>query len=288
MGHWRILLVIGLLMSASFACQVIEDVQQAIETVDRAVQLLQEIEESGTWQYAGDGIDALNNAGGYAGTLEIMRGQTNPAGDEILELEENVRWQISTDADGESRIVDIRNDERREFITVRPANATSDQQRETYLVNNDGTLECVTNTTNDAFATSLSDAFAEYSALAVGVQALSVAEEDGSETINGVQTTRYRLESRLQEALDILGDFPSGDLQQTVNEVPEFYVDGTLYIAQNSGELMRFNAAYADLDAQRGNNFTFEVSELGNQPDVTLDESQIVEPCGVTSPTPTP
>ncbi|MFP4322268.1 MAG: hypothetical protein ACLFTK_07435 [Anaerolineales bacterium] len=288
MGYRRVILVVGLLMASSLACQAIEDIQQVVETVDRSVQLLREIDESGTWQYSVDGIEALNNADGYAGTLTIVRGQTNPTGDEITATDESLRWEISTDADGETRIIDIRNDERREFISVRPPNATTDSERDTYLVNNDGTLECVTDGTNTTFATSLSEAFAEYSAIAVGVQALSIAEEDGTETINGVQTTRYRLESRLDEALDILADFPSEDLRQSVADVPEFYIDGALYIAQEGGELMRFNATYADLDEQRGNNFSFEVRELGNQPDITLDESRIVQPCNAGASTPTP
>ena len=272
----RIFLMITMLTLASLAC-LVSDVKDAVDTVSKAVELLQEIDESGTWTYIGDGLDGIDKANGFAGTIEIIEGATNDTGDTITSVETSIRWSIQTDADDDAAITVIRNDERRDFVVINRGENNVD----TYRVTGEGNYECLQSgqTEDDLFATGLDEAFAQYSALAVGVQAISVAEEDGKETINNFSTTRYKLVSKLQEALDILSEFPSEELRQEIADVPEFYINGSLNIDDATKALVGFNAAYADLEKKEGNTFAFEVTELGNQPDISIDESRITVAC---------
>lgn len=290
MATQRILLVILLLMLASTAC-ILTDLRDAVETVNKAVDLLTEISESGTWTYIGDGVNAITSSEGYKGTITIAEGTTNDTGETITATTSSVRWEISTDADSESRIVTVQNDQTFTFVTVKSDRSDSNGNPiyDIYRENATGQYECWTNQDgeNELFAASLSEAFAQYSAVAIGVQAISIAEEDGTESLNGFETTRYKLVSKLQEALDILAEFPSDELQQDIADVPPFYIDGALYIDQESQALVRFEALYADLEKKQGNQFLFELNELGNQPDIQVTPSQIVTPCAA-NPTATP
>jgi hypothetical protein len=199
-----------------------------------------------------------------------VQGTSNATGDAITETSEIIHWDIQVDADDDVRITEVDNDT---VITV----VTVDGQ--SYLEEN-GSYSCLNDQQGETvFARNLDDAFASYGALAAGVQAISIAEEDGTETINGRNTTRYRLVSKLEEALEIMSEFPSDELRESIEDVPEFYVDGALFIDQETSALMRFNATYADLEENEGTQFTFEVTQLGNQPDISIDPSQITQAC---------
>jgi hypothetical protein len=269
MAWQRILIAPVMLVLASTAC-IISDAKDAVDTASRAISLLSEIAESGTWTYITEGLEALDTAGGFSGTVDIVQGTSNATGDAITETSETIHWDIQVDADDDVRITEVDNDT---VITV----VTVDGQ--SYLEEN-GSYSCLNDQQGETvFARNLDDAFASYGALAAGVQAISIAEEDGTETINGRNTTRYRLVSKLEEAIEILSEFPSDELRESIEDVPEFYVDGALFIDQETSALMRFNATYADLEENEGTQFTFEVTQLGNQPDISIDPSQITQAC---------
>jgi hypothetical protein len=200
-----------------------------------------------------------------------------------LETTDRLVWEISVDAQGDSALRVIRNDEVRNFITVNQE--TYRVEGDTYVcvryVNSQGQTMVVTQSGEDElFASDTDEAFAAYSLISAGVQVMSVAEEDGSETLNGITTTRYKLISKLPEALEILKEFPSDDLQQTIEDIPPFYIDGAINIDTTTQALIRFSSVYADLEKKQGNTFLYAVSELGNQPDITApDPAKITTPC---------
>jgi len=273
------ILVIGALVMASLAC-IVSDVRDVAKTVSSGVALLQEIEQSGTWKYIGDGLTALDTANGYAATFQLAEGSTNATGDTLTSTTQRVTWTTSTDSDGDSRVSVVENDQREEYVIInRGQNRT-----ETYRVN-DGKYDCVIGTEDAFLAATVTGTFAQYSALAVGIQAISVAEEEGSASVGSFSTTKYRLVSKLPEALEILSNLPAADLQAQIAEVPEFYIDGALYIDDASKALVRFEAAYADLEKNQGNQFSFEVTELGNQADIQINDSDITTACPTPSTT---
>jgi|GEM_PF-4507361 len=285
----RLLILVAFMMSTSLAC-ILSDVQDAVETIGKGIELLQEIEESGTWSYIGDGLESIDQANGFAGTIEIQSGTPSDTGETLVEVADSVIWNISTDANGNSRLSVIRDDEERDYILVQDPNNSNRQQA--YRVVGDNRYECLNQAdyNEDIFATSIEGAFAEYSALAIGVQAMSIAEEAGTESINGFTTTQYDLVSKLDEALEIASEFPSPELQQEIDNLPGFYIAGTINVDQASGALVRFSANYANIDDREGNTFLFTLSELGNQPAVPVPSgSEITVACtsGV-SPTSTP
>lgn len=269
----RILLPLLMLMGAALACDL-SDVEDAVETVSKAVDLLQEISDSGTWKYTTEGIDALEKADGFAAEATLTSGSTTQTGESITQVNREVLWSISVDAQGDSMLRIVQDDTVLNYLTV-------DNKR--YLINNDGTYSCDDTTDEqDIFAGNVGDLFVQYSASAIGVQAISVAErESTNESLNGFTTTKYRLVSKLQEALDILKEIDSADLKKEIEGVPPFYIDGAIYIDNATKALVRFEATYSDLERFEGNTFIFNVTTLGNQPDYTApDPAQIVKQCG--------
>ncbi len=261
----------SMLMLSSLAC-LATDIKDTVETLNKGVQLLQEIDQSGTWKYLGEGVDAIEKADGYTGTLTVTRGKTNTTGDTITEVTESLTWNIRTDPDNDSMIEVVRDGETRNYLIL---------DNETYRIE-DGQYFCLQSgeLNEDEFATGLDGVFIKYSAESAGVQVMSVAEADGSETINGFETDKYKLVSKLQEALDILAELPSAELQTEIEGVPEFYIDGALYIDKSTQALVKFDARYADLEKTEGNQFVFELTELGGQPDIVRPEpAQIAQPC---------
>jgi hypothetical protein len=277
-----ILILPAILLMSSLAC-IVSDVKDAVDTVSKAVTLLQEIDESGTWKYIGDGVDAIDKADGFAANIQITEGTSDSTGQNITTTDTSIRWAISSDAEGDATITTVRDDETTDYVVINKGENPS----EIYLVTDAGNYECQAGDDGNIFATDIGDAFAQYSALAVGVQVMSVANEDGKETVNGFSTTKYTLESKLEEAIEIMKDFPSDELQKELEDVPDFYINGTLYIDNTTKALVRFEAQYADLDQSKGNQFTFDMTELGNQPDVSVDPAKVTVPCTV-APTPTP
>ena len=277
-----IALILAALLISTLACSFTDDAQKAIETVSKSAELLQEIADSGTFKYIADGMTALDNQpGGYASRITLLEGTTDTTGQTITDTTNSVVWTISTDEQGSTHANVVRNDETYEFISV---------EDKTYRIE-DGQYRCVaykegdewltvSQDENDLTSVRADEIFAGYSFLTAGLASFSVAEKGAAETINGVATTQYTLVNKLDEAKTILSEFPSDDLQQSLEDVPAFYVNGTLYIADESKALMRYQAQYANLDDQKGNQFNFEVTELGNQPDITApQESQITVPC---------
>jgi hypothetical protein len=277
----RISILLSLLVLPALAC-IISDIQDTVETLSKAAELLQEIDESGTWTYISEGTEQLSQSDGYVATVNATQGSVNATGDTITEVTETLLWEITQDADDDSMITVTRDGETRNYLMV---------DNESYILE-DGQYRCLQggDYDEDVFATGASEVFREYSATAIGVQLMSVAERDGDETINDFDTEKYNLVSKLQEAIDILAELPSDELRQELNQTGDFYVNGSLNIDKASRALIRFNAQYADLEKMEGTDFTFEVSQLGGIPDITKpDASQISEACPEpTAPTSTP
>ncbi|MBI5929631.1 MAG: hypothetical protein HY862_10005 [Chloroflexi bacterium] len=273
MKIYRVLLSLIMLMGATLACDL-GKVQDTVKAVSKAVDLLQEISESGTWKYTTEGIEALDKANGFAAEATLTSGETTATGESITQINRQVLWSISADAQGDSMLSITQSDTVLQYLTV-------DKKR--YLVNADGTYSCDDTTDEaDIFAGNVGDLFVQYSADAIGVQAISVAEQQSTnESVNGFTTTKYRLVSKLQDALDILKDVDSDDLKKSIADVPPFFIDGTIYIDNATKALIRFEATYSDLDRKEGNTFIFNVTALGNQPDYTApDPSKITKACG--------
>ncbi len=273
MRIYRVLLPIMMLAGATLACDLSE-VEDTVNALSKAVTLLTEISESGTWKYTTEGLEALDKANGFAAEATMTSGDTTTTGESITQVNRQVFWSISADAQGDSILRITQGDTTREYLTV-------DKKR--YLINADGTYTCDDTTNeNELFAGNVGDLFVQYSASAIGVQAISVAErENANVSMNGFTTTQYHLVSKLQDALDILKDVESDDLQKSIAEVPPFYIDGAIYIDNTTKALIRFEATYSDLERHEGNTFIFNVTALGNQPDYTApDPAKITKQCG--------
>jgi hypothetical protein len=275
MGFKRILLpslALGALLMGAMACQLTDDVENTVKTVSKAVELLQDIAESGTWKYITEGIEAIDQADGFTAAAVLTSGKTNDAGDAITEVTRQVNWTITSDPQGDSIIIVTQGDNTVEYLNV---------GQNTYRKDNNGQYVCVAQDARagdqEIFAGNVSDLFIQYSANAIGVQAISIAEkQSGTANVNGFEVTQYKLVSKLQEALDILKELDDPNLRREIENVPPFYIDGMLSIDNQTKALVRFEATYSDLERKEGNTFVFDLTSLGGQPDIAAPDPSLI------------
>ncbi|MBN1200837.1 MAG: hypothetical protein JXJ20_03175 [Anaerolineae bacterium] len=272
-------LLIAFMLATTLACGFCNKVADLVDTIDDAVQLLEEIEQSGTWQYITDGLDGLaDQEAGYEALVTLREGPVNAAGEYEGALSQDLAISMQVDPGGDA-LAQIRVEDRIEdyFIAHNP---DPDEESDVYRVD-DGRYFCVNNNDDGALIRDgLNSVFAEYALSAAGVQLLSVANEEGEAVIADRTTTHYELESKVREALDILGRFDNDDLQEKINEAGEFEMSGDLYIDQDTDALLRFDSVYHNLDKQRRTEFTFEVTQWGGVADITMPaDVEVADPC---------
>jgi hypothetical protein len=123
--------------------------------------------------------------------------------------------------------------------------------------------------------------FDAYAVTAVGMQTLSVVEEDEDydDQVAGRDATRYELESRVPEAMGILSRLDHDELRARVGEAGSFQISGALYLDEDTLALLRFDSLYTNTSGQT--EFSFEITQWGDIPDIAKPaESMINVPCG--------
>jgi len=127
----------------------------------------------------------------------------------------------------------------------------------------------------------LSGYFDEFGLEAKGVQMLAVADEVEDEAaVAGRAATHFRLESRIQEALDILRRFDNAELQQKIDEAGTFSLTGDLYTDEATGALLKLESVYHNTDHLRRVAMSFEVTQWGGiAPIAAPAPESIVQPC---------
>jgi hypothetical protein len=272
------ILLMAVLMGATLACGLSDDVQDTVKTVDEAVALLQDIKDSGTWTTVSDGLDELDNQDeGYALTIHLRDGDTNDA-DEMMEPPvKDVIMVVRVDAHDHATIQLVENDQTRTYFVE--DYRTSLEGSPVYQIKN-GRYICVQDDEAERlFRNGPGSAFEAYAITATGVQWLSVAQEndDGDETIAGRDASRYDLESRVPDAQKILERFDNKELQARVDAAGAFELTGTLYLDQETLALVRFESIYDDTAHHRRTEFLFEITEWGSTPDILAPSASEID-----------
>jgi hypothetical protein len=277
----RAILLMAVLVGATLACGLLDDVQDTVETVDEAVTLLQDIKDSGTWTTVSDGLDELDNQGeGYALTIRLRDSDADDAGETIEPPVKDVTMVIRVDVHDHATIQLIENDQTSMYFVENYRISSEDSP--VYQIR-DGRYSCVQGgAVERLFRHGPGGAFDEYAITATGVQWLSVAQknDDGDESIAGRDAIRFDLESRVPDAQKILERFDNKELQARVDAAGLFELTGTLYLDQKTLALLRFESLYNDTGHHRRTEFSFEITEWGNMPDIlTPAASEIDAPC---------
>ncbi|NDJ77413.1 MAG: hypothetical protein GYB65_14265 [Chloroflexi bacterium] len=269
-------LLLACIVPSMFACAVIDDIRDVVETVDEAITLLQQLDESGTWDYVSDGVDGLiDQENGYLATVRFDHTQTGFADDSFT-------VELEVDGDNDAWATVFRNgDPTRYFIDAPPENVG---ESHVYRRNPQGSYDCVTSAGGDdtlerLLRNGIDSIFNDYSDVAVGVQLLSVANEVDETTIAGRAVTHYEIESKIDDALDILRRFDNEELEAKIEEAGDFEVGGDLYIDNETSALLMFTSTYHSTRTTERVTLRFEVTQWGGV--ANIEPPEVANACPV-------
>jgi len=281
-SKWALALVAGALLMAGLACGFVDDIRSVVETVDEAVKLLQELDKDSAWERVSDSLDTLaQQSDGYAATMRLQDGPGDAAGtgfsgalgrDVLISMQvdgaNNALAQVQTGGGVAQNF----------YVQAHGADA---RDGAVYRVDN-GQFVCVSDSEEARLLRQgLSGYFDEFGLEAKGVQMLAVADEVEDEAaVAGRAATHFRLESRIQEALDILRRFDNAELQQKIDEAGTFSLTGDLYTDEATGALLKLESVYHNTDHLRRVAMSFEVTQWGGiAPIAAPAPDAIVQPC---------
>ncbi|NLE50870.1 MAG: hypothetical protein GX613_05630 [Chloroflexi bacterium] len=281
-SKWALALVAGALLMAGLACGFVDDIRSVVETVDEAVKLLQELDKDSAWERVSDSLDTLaQQSDGYAATMRLQDGPGDAAGtgfsgalgrDVLISMQvdgaNNALAQVQTGGGVAQNF----------YVQAHGADA---RDGAVYRVDN-GQFVCVSDSEEARLLRQgLSGYFDEFGLEAKGVQMLAVADEVEDEAaVAGRAATHFRLESRIQEALDILRRFDNAELQQKIDEAGTFSLTGDLYTDEATGALLKLESVYHNTDHLRRVAMSFEVTQWGGiAPIAAPAPESIVQPC---------
>ena len=270
---------IFVLTTAISACGSLSDAKDKADTVDQAVNLLHEIDENGTWKQITDGIDNLaEQKQGFAAAFLVREGKTDSAGNFEDPLDQGVTLAVEVDAENNALIHVTEAGQTRDYLVEGYLDVSGPSRM--YQIEN-GQYSCVGAGDDGGWLQNgVASVFETYAVNAAGVQLLSVIDEVEDETVAKRSATHYRLESRISDAVAILKKVDNSELQQRVDAAGKFRLAGDLYLDKDTQALLRFGSRYDDLDSGRRTEFSFEITQWGNVPDIPAPaESQIAVAC---------
>jgi len=271
--------LILLLMSALSACSTLEGMKDTADTVDQAVNLLHEIDENGTWQQIADGLENLSaQKQGFAAAVHLHEGKVDRAGNIEDPPDQNVTMIIQVDAENNALLHIVEVGQGRDYL-VEGFRATPGSSR-IYRVEN-GQYFCAEAADEGYWLQNgLNGVFERYGITAASVQFLTVTNKTGDETIANRPATRYRLESKIPEALAILKKLDNTELQRRVDAAGKSQITGELYLDKDTQALLRFVSTSDDPDAGQRIEFSFEITQWGGINDIPRPvDSQIAVAC---------
>ncbi len=273
----KIVIVAGLLLLILPACIPTGDVSDTVQTVDKAVSMLQDLEKRSTGQTVTDGLDALNDQNGYTATVHLQQGALDASGAVIGTVERDIVISLTADA-ATHAVIQVTQDNQTKDYFIDGFGGPSPARA--YRVQ-DGRYTCASDEADlRQFDGGLAGVFDHYGVTAAGVRVLSVAKKStGDTSIADRKTTRYDLESLIPDALAILDTVDNEELQQQVKQAGNVDYSGELYLDKDTQALMSFSTTVDDLDAGRRVEFTFTITQWGISDITAPSEDMIVEPC---------
>ena len=264
-------LALTLLLAATLACGFVDDIRGTVNTVDRAVELLDDLDQNSTWDYVSDGLDALRDEDvGYAAAAAFTRSGDGP--DTLDPAAMTIRLHVDNQRNA---LVQITEGTTRTNYFIR-----TDRGTETAVYEIDGNeYRCVT-AGDHVLRNSVDSLFEDAAIAATGLRLLSVVEKTDDVEVLEREATEYTLVSKVPDALDILAEFDNADLQARLDATGTFELSGSLTIDDKTGVLLRFESTYTASEAHNSIYLSFEITQWDGIPDIPLPtEAQLVEAC---------
>jgi hypothetical protein len=244
-------LTIILVVLALAACSSLDEARGKADSVDEAVDLLQDLDDSSLWESLDDGLENLNDqAEGYIATISHVSGQ----GD--------VRIVVEVDSDGNASVTVSEADaETHYMLEQRP----DDSPYNIYRREADDYFCETAGPAHRWFQQGIESLLIDMGLVDLGIQGLVVLEKDDVEVeIAGRDAIRYQLESRVPEALLILNDLEDTDniIQPPLPE--NLTLSGQLYLDKNTLALVQLDMDYRLQPGDAPSEISFAVTQWGN------------------------
>jgi len=267
-----------LVMSAA-ACGALDETQDKANTVDEAVSLLQAVDNDSTWSYVADGLDELDALEhGYALQTHFRETSADDSGASDTQAEQAITIQVDADDDA---LIEITSSGQSETYFVQGYHDTA-ERAPVYRVEANR-YACAWQDDRAAwFQNGPEGLFAAYGIEAMGVRLLLVAErdEDGDEPIAGRDAIRYKVESRVDDARDILARLDNEALQTAVDAAGTLDFSGALYLDEDTLALLQVESTYTEPSAQRRTEFRFEITAWDDVADIPAPAANEIDtPC---------
>lgn len=237
--------VAALLAVLLSGCGALDDTQETVNTVDDSVALLQDLDRRAAWDMLADGFDALiDNGVGFVAEAKIAS-----PGDDTAALS----LTITVDADSHAEIVVQRADDATApahyRVDLDPGNEPDAAYRqiapETFCLPDD--------TVTEWLGAGLPRLFDRYGLQELLQQTLAVTEwdEDAEPEQAGREGDLYAVESRVDDALDLLSAFDNDDLRERVAASPAgaLRTSGSLILDESTGALLHLELVMTASDA---------------------------------------
>lgn len=244
------------------ACGISGD---SVDTVDSAVTLLQDLEDVGVWGVLDDNLDALDAYDGYRATVTLQNGLLDAEG-VITDPETTTLIIIQVDAAGIAQIT-IEQDGQTQQIMAFPQDSDDGDDPTFLIVEHSGEgYTCADEAATALFVNGPQSLFDAAGFKRAAQATLSVVEKDGDSTIIDREATHYLFESRLEDALDILGDTENDSLREQVEQADHMTLEGTLDLDKDTLVPLYFEGTTRDSSAQTWATLVYEITQWGDIP----------------------
>ena len=259
MRQSRTPLVVVMVVLALAGCGPLSNTKDTVNTVDKAVALLQTIDQYGSWTTLEDGFDALGNLNdGYTAEIRWSR-DSAPAGSSASDV--IIRVQTNSTDGSVFQVTD--GDSTQTYFVPVPENA--DLMPPVYQLQDDQYV-CLG---SDAPAYALLQGgipgiFAYYDLPSMLKQTLSAVKKQGDSVVGDRKATRYTIVSQIPEALSILDQFEDQTLRARVEAAQTLSLTGSLNVDKDTAALLSFEVVYAENGQKTQTTFSFAVLQWGN------------------------
>jgi len=249
-------------------CSPLADTAEKVDTVDAAVALLQELNDHSTWDTIVDGLDALaENAPGYELTLTVRTAAmgaadagNDPPGDQVT-----ITVQVDRDRNAHL-VLDQEHDTRRFFVK---GFSPSRQPVAAYHMDG-GQYVCATGEPPFAlFEQGVLSTLETYALPQASSLTLSIADDAEDVTLVGRPATRYILESKVPDALQILSEFDNTRLREQVEAAGTSAFTGDLYLDQDTNAILALETTFTDAQSGQRVDLHLTVTQWSNVSAIT-------------------
>ncbi|GAB4417785.1 MAG: hypothetical protein Kow00106_13700 [Anaerolineae bacterium] len=242
------------------ACAGVTETRERVNTVNKAVALLQAVDDRDAWQLMNDAMDDLFSAQTpFSATIQVQTSSLS------------LSWQWQVDADGDQRIDDL-------TVTAAPHSyLLPADSAQAYRLDAQDTACVLNGHTAELVRAGLRGLLERAGFEQVNAQALAVLAAPQEVEVAGRAATRYELRARLPDAVALLDAYDDRHAPQLRSAARTVNLSGHMIRDDSTGALLELAISGSDADTGESAAIDFVVIQWGTVPDIPRPDTII--PC---------